>query len=193
MYYHCTQKPSLVHPSVSLRPRSQTWRHQVQHPFDLRSLSGYRSDFQGPLFVEVVGGVPLPFLQSNHKVPVKHSMYIRLVWSRNQVYYKCCCAQTVHSGSPPLMRISLLQISLLQFFKTFLKYLAYAFLRLIISLLPFFYLPNAFLCYLFHYCTRLCKEHCYKKKAASVGQNGRLSASCNFFSFWLIKPWRTTN
>jgi hypothetical protein len=30
--------------------------------------------------------------------------------------------------------------------------------------------------------TRLCKEHCYKKKAASVGQNGRLSASCNFFS-----------
>ena len=31
--------------------------------------------------------------------------------------------------------------------------------------------------------SRLCKEHCYKKKAASVGQNGRLSASCNFFSF----------
>ena len=30
---------------------------------------------------------------------------------------------------------------------------------------------------------RLCKEHCYRKKAASVGQNGRHSASCNFFSF----------
>ena len=29
----------------------------------------------------------------------------------------------------------------------------------------------------------VCKEHCYKKKAASVRQNGRLSASCNFFSF----------
>ena len=25
--------------------------------------------------------------------------------------------------------------------------------------------------------SRLCKEHCYRKKAASVGQNGRLSAS----------------
>jgi hypothetical protein len=40
---------------------------------------------------------------------------------------------------------------------------------------------------------RLCKEHWSRKKAASVGQNGRLSASCNFFSFWLIKPWGTTN
>ena len=40
---------------------------------------------------------------------------------------------------------------------------------------------------------RLCKEHCYRKKAVSVGQNGRLSASCNFFSFWLIKTWGTTN
>ena len=27
------------------------------------------------------------------------------------------------------------------------------------------------------------KQHCYKKKAATVGQNGRLSALCNFFSF----------
>ena len=63
--------PSLVHPSVFLRPRSQTCGHQVQHLFDLRSLSGYRSDFQGPLFVEVVDGAPLLFLQSNHKVPVK--------------------------------------------------------------------------------------------------------------------------
>ena len=36
---------------------------------------------------------------------------------------------------------------------------------------------------------RVCKEHCYTKKAASVGQNGRLSASCNFFCFWLIKSW----
>ena len=35
--------------------------------------------------------------------------------------------------------------------------------------------------------------HCYRKKAATVGQNGRLSASCNFFSFWLIKLWGTTN
>ena len=39
----------------------------------------------------------------------------------------------------------------------------------------------------------LCKEHCYKKKAASVGQNGRHSNTCNFFSFWLIKPWGSTN
>jgi hypothetical protein len=30
---------------------------------------------------------------------------------------------------------------------------------------------------------RLCKEHCYKQKPSSVGKNGRLSASCNFFSF----------
>ena len=41
--------------------------------------------------------------------------------------------------------------------------------------------------------SRLCKEHCYRKKTASVGQNGRLSNSCNFFSFWLTKPWGTTN
>ena len=26
-------------------------------------------------------------------------------------------------------------------------------------------------------------QQCYKKKAATVGQNGRLSALCNFFSF----------
>ena len=31
------------------------------------------------------------------------------------------------------------------------------------------------------------REHCYRKKAATVGQSGTLSASCNF-SFWLIKP-----
>ena len=31
--------------------------------------------------------------------------------------------------------------------------------------------------------SRLCKEHCYRKEAASVGQNCRLSASCNLFSF----------
>ena len=31
------------------------------------------------------------------------------------------------------------------------------------------------------------KEYCYGKKAATVGQNGRLSASCNFFSFLFIK------
>ena len=41
--------------------------------------------------------------------------------------------------------------------------------------------------------TWVCKEHCYTKKAAAVGQNGRLSDSCNFFSFWLIKSWGTTN
>ena len=40
---------------------------------------------------------------------------------------------------------------------------------------------------------RVCKEHWYRNKAASVGQNGRLSASCNFFSFLLIKSWGTTN
>ena len=36
------------------------------------------------------------------------------------------------------------------------------------------------------------RQHCCKKKAATVGQNGRLSALCNFFSFWLIKLWGTT-
>ena len=36
------------------------------------------------------------------------------------------------------------------------------------------------------------RQHCYKKKAATVGQNGRLSAICNFFSFWLKKLWGTT-
>jgi hypothetical protein len=34
---------------------------------------------------------------------------------------------------------------------------------------------------------REAREHCYRKKAATVGQNGRLSASYNFFSFLLIK------
>ena len=32
------------------------------------------------------------------------------------------------------------------------------------------------------------REHCYRKKAATVEQNGRLSASYNFFSFLFIKP-----
>ena len=36
------------------------------------------------------------------------------------------------------------------------------------------------------------RQHFYKKKAATVGQNGRLFALCNFFSFWLIKLWGTT-
>ena len=27
------------------------------------------------------------------------------------------------------------------------------------------------------------REHCYRKKAATVGQDGRLSDLCNFFSF----------
>ena len=36
------------------------------------------------------------------------------------------------------------------------------------------------------------RQHCYKKKAATVGQNGRLSALCNFFSFWLVRLWGTT-
>ena len=41
------------------------------------------------------------------------------------------------------MRISLVRISLLRFFKTFQKYLAYAFLWLLISLLRFYmYLAN---------------------------------------------------
>ena len=30
--------------------------------------------------------------------------------------------------------------------------------------------------------TRVARQHCYKKKAALIGQNGRLSACCNFFS-----------
>ena len=41
-----------------------------------------------------------------------------------------------------------------------------------------------------HWCV---KSTVIEKKAAWVGQNGRLSASCNFLSFWLIKPWGTTN
>ena len=51
------------------------------------------------------------------------------------------------------MRISLVRISLLGFFKTFQKHLAYAFLGLLISLLQFLYvlgkcdyLANAILC-----------------------------------------------
>ena len=44
------------------------------------------------------------------------------------------------------MRIPLVQISFLRFFKTFQKYLAYAFLGLFISLLRFLYLANAILC-----------------------------------------------
>ena len=31
--------------------------------------------------------------------------------------------------------------------------------------------------------TRVVRQHRYRKKAATIGQNGRLSASCNFFSF----------
>ena len=42
------------------------------------------------------------------------------------------------------MRISLLRISLLRFFKTFQIYLAYAFFELIISLLRFVYFRYAF-------------------------------------------------
>ena len=41
------------------------------------------------------------------------------------------------------MQISLLRISFLRFFKTFQKYLAYAFLGLFISLLRFFASQNA--------------------------------------------------
>ena len=41
------------------------------------------------------------------------------------------------------MRISLVQISLLRFFKTFQKYFAYAILGLFISLRGFLYLVNA--------------------------------------------------
>ena len=41
------------------------------------------------------------------------------------------------TGGPCLMRISLVRISLLPFFKTFHKYLVYAFLGLFISLLQF--------------------------------------------------------
>ena len=40
---------------------------------------------------------------------------------------------------------------------------------------------------------RVIRQHYYRKKAATIGQNGRLSASCNFFSFWLIELWGTTN
>ena len=32
-----------------------------------------------------------------------------------------------------------------------------------------------------------------RKKAATVGQNGRHYASCKFFSFWVMKLWVTTN
>ena len=47
------------------------------------------------------------------------------------------------TGSFHLMQISLVRISLLQFFKAFQKYLAYAFLGLFISLMRFLYLANA--------------------------------------------------
>ena len=43
-----------------------------------------------------------------------------------------------YTGDPCLMRISLLQISLVRFFKTFHKYLAYAFFGLFISLVRIF-------------------------------------------------------
>ena len=36
------------------------------------------------------------------------------------------------------------------------------------------------------------RQNCYKKKAATVVQNGRLATLCNFFSFWLIKLWGTS-
>ena len=41
--------------------------------------------------------------------------------------------------------------------------------------------------------TQMGKEHFYRKKAATVWQNGRLYASCDFFSFLLTKSWGTTN
>ena len=36
-------------------------------------------------------------------------------------------------------------------------------------------------------------EHCYRKKTATVGLNGRLSSSCNFFQFMLNHEVHTTN
>ena len=48
--------------------------------------------------------------------------------------------QVVSTGDPRLIRISLVQI-----FKTFQKYLAYAFLGLFISLIRFLYLANVIL------------------------------------------------
>ena len=41
--------------------------------------------------------------------------------------------------------------------------------------------------------SRVARQHCYENKAASIEQNGRLSACCNFCSSWLIRPWGTTN
>ena len=55
------------------------------------------------------------------------------------------------------MRISLVRISLLRFFKTFQKYLAYAFLGLLISLLGFLYLANAILGLCIHFITEIFK------------------------------------
>ena len=49
------------------------------------------------------------------------------------------------TGGSHLMQISLVQITLLQFFKTFQKYLDYEFLGLFISLLQFLYLANVIL------------------------------------------------
>ena len=61
-------------------------------------------------------------------------------------YFWCSILIFLHiTGGPCLMRISLVQISLLPFFKTFHRYLAYAFLGLFISLSHFFYLANAIL------------------------------------------------
>jgi hypothetical protein len=61
----------------------------------------------------------------------------------------------MRTGGSRLMRISIVKISLLRFFKSFHKYLPYANFGLFISLEPFFgqniWLMQ-FFDYLFHYC-----------------------------------------
>ena len=61
-------------------------------------------------------------------------MFDHIIGSKEQRYIK-----DLHTEGSHLMRISLVRISLLRFFKTFQTYLAYAFLGLFISLLLFLY------------------------------------------------------
>ena len=72
------------------------------------------------------------------------------------------------------MRISLLQISLLQFFKTFQKYLAYMFFWLIISLLRF-------LCYMQNIEKKPSNEIISPKNVLAKYLTNANSANANFF------------
>ena len=95
------------------------------------------------------------YLKQNVCVPFYHCMKlmsqrtfgILTCWGQMKVFWShqiaclfermCTNYQCAHTGDSRLMQISLLRFSLLWFFKTFQKYLAYAFFGLIISLLRF--------------------------------------------------------